>query len=88
MVHRYGALGGIKISMEEFIKAWVLSRFGKQINLDTNFFDLGLFDSLSFAQLIVDLESFLGTEIDFSQIIDWNDINSIAGIVKFLNSQN
>ena len=72
--------------LEEFINLWIIKKYGKKISESTNFFDIGLFDSLAFAELIIDIENFLGIEIDFTSIIDWKDVSSINGLITFLRS--
>ena len=72
--------------LEEFINLWIIKKYGKKISESTNFFDIGLFDSLAFAELIIDIENFLGIEIDFTSIVDWKDVSSINGLITFLRS--
>lgn len=72
--------------LEDFINLWIINKFGQAISGSTNFFDIGLFDSLTFAELIIDIENFLGVEIDFTSIIDWKDVSSINGLKTFLRS--
>lgn len=73
-------------NLEDFINTWIINKFGKGISESTNFFDIGLFDSLTFAELIIDIENFLGIEIDFTSIEDWKDVSSINGLKTFLES--
>jgi acyl carrier protein len=73
-------------NLEDFIKTWIINKFGKEISESTNFFDIGLFDSLTFAELVIDIENFLGIEIDFTRIEDWKDVSSINGLKTFLES--
>lgn len=73
-------------NLEDFINTWIINKFGKRISESTNFFDIGLFDSLNFAELIIDIENFLGIEIDFTSIEDWMDVSSINGLKTFLES--
>jgi acyl carrier protein len=72
--------------LEDFINLWIIEKYGQKINESTNFFDIGLFDSLTFAELIIDIENFLGVEIDFTSIVDWKDVSSINGLKTFLRS--
>jgi|LauGreSuBDMM15SN_2_FD.fasta_scaffold62301_3 acyl carrier protein len=72
--------------LEDFINLWIVNKFGQAINGSTNFFDIGLFDSLTFAELIIDIENFLDVEIDFTSILDWKDVSSINGLKTFLRS--
>lgn len=73
-------------NLEDFINNWIINKFGKRISESTNFFEIGLFDSLTFAELIIDIENFLGIEIDFTSIEDWKDVSSINGLKTFLES--
>jgi acyl carrier protein len=78
--------GGKMHDLEDFINLWIIEKYGQKINESTNFFDIGLFDSLTFAELIIDIENFLGVEIDFTSIVDWKDVSSINGLKTFLRS--
>jgi len=72
--------------LEDYINHWIIEKYGQKISDSTNFFDIGLFDSLTFAELIIDIENFLNIEIDFTSVLDWRDVSSINGLKTFLRS--
>ena len=73
------------IDLESYIFDWIKSKFGVEISLFSNFFEEGILDSLSFAELIVVLEQQLQIEIEFADITDWQRVSSIRGLSDFLN---
>ena len=75
-------------SLENYIKTWIAQKFNTEIDSDKNFFDLGLFDSLSFAEMIVAVETFLKKDIDFSEITDWHEVTTTAGLVSHIYKSN
>jgi acyl carrier protein len=70
--------------LESYIFNWIKSKFGVEILLSSNFFEEGVLDSLSFAELIVVLEEQLQIEIEFADITDWQMVSSIKGLSDFL----
>jgi acyl carrier protein len=75
-------------SLEKCIKDWIAEKFNSEIDLNKNFFDLGLFDSLSFAEMIVAVETFLKKDIDFSEITDWHEVTTTAGLINHIYKSN
>ena len=85
MVLQLDAWDGLMIDLESYIFDWIKSKFGVEISLFSNFFEEGILDSLSFAELIVVLEQQLQIEIEFADITDWQRVSSIRGLSDFLN---
>lgn len=72
------------IDLESYIFSWIKSKFDVETPLTSNFFEEGVLDSLSFAELIVVLEEHLQVEINFADITDWQRVSSIKGLSDFL----
>ena len=75
------------INLENYIFNWIKSKFDVEIALSSNFFEEGVLDSLSFAELVVELEEQLQIEINFADITDWQTVSSINGLSDFLKSR-
>mgnify|MGYP000070575574 CR=1 FL=1 len=70
------------IDLESYIFNWIKTKFDVETPLTANFFEEGVLDSLSFAELIVVLEEHFQIEIDFADITDWEKVSSnITGAV-------
>jgi acyl carrier protein len=72
------------IDLESYIFNWIKTKFDVETPLTANFFEEGVLDSLSFAELIVVLEEHFQIEIDFADITDWEKVSSIKGLSDFL----
>jgi acyl carrier protein len=84
MAHQLDVWAGLMIDLESFIFDWIKSKFEVETPLSCNFFEEGVLDSLSFAELIVVLEEQLQIEIEFTDITDWQKVSSIKGLSDFL----
>lgn len=72
------------IDLESYIFNWIKTKFDVETSLTSNYFEEGVLDSLSFAELIVILEEHLQIEIDFADITDWQRVSSVKGLSDFL----
>jgi acyl carrier protein len=70
--------------VELMIREWIEEKNSSSNRIDGDLFiDFGL-DSLQFAELISHLERRLQMEIDFSEVIDWENVKRLSGLVKFI----
>jgi acyl carrier protein len=71
-------------NLEEFISNWIEIRFELIIEKTEDFFEAGILDSLSFAELVVVIEEVFHTEINFENIEDWQSVSSVQGLSDFV----
>jgi len=73
-------------NLEEFILNWIEIRFELTIEKTEDFFESGILDSLSFAELVVVIEEVFNTEINFENIEDWQSVSSVQGLSDFVKT--
>lgn len=69
------------------ISDWIRSKSSKEFDFEANLLELGVLDSLLFAELISHLEMELKVSLDFFEVDDWSSIFSVTGLGNYIERQ-
>lgn len=70
--------------VKEIIVDWIREKTRRDFDSETNLLELGVLDSLLFAELVSHLEIELSILLDFSEVDDWSTISSVTGLSQFI----
>jgi acyl carrier protein len=73
------------LDIETVIKNWFQEKFSETLSNDTDFTKLYGFDSLSFAELLLHIETTFNISLNFDEIDNWNALTSLKTLIEFFN---
>jgi acyl carrier protein len=56
----------------------------RDFDVDTDLFEAGILDSLSFNEFLSEIETSLNAVLDLDTVADWRDLRTLAGIARHI----
>lgn len=70
--------------VEKVIRLWISQQSQNSTIQDGDLFDDFGLDSLKFAELVAHLEDVFKSQFDFSEILNWEDVKTLSGLITFI----